>query len=350
MLRTVGHTGFVSGSGGRLLDELSAAVRYGANADELARELSRGIQPAVAHDAMRLVATSPAVRGLPSAFSFWCGYEPGLGGELLRGYYSGDDPCLPGDLVRRTVPAGVLGAGDGRRDRLARELLSAHGAGGELRVLLRDARGTWGLLALLRSEGGRPFDAGDACAAARLSAVLIDVLRRYATAGPLAPPGLRPPPGVWIIGADDAIRSATPQAAEWRERYRASTPEWLGMGFLTGLAMQTRAHADSPLVIAPAAGFGRWAAFRGQRLGGGAEVVLIAEPAAGAELLPVFCDWYGITARERQIIGHLREARAPKQIARCLDMSVHTVNDHLKAVFRKTGASGRDELLAAIAG
>ncbi|MFE6838573.1 LuxR C-terminal-related transcriptional regulator [Streptomyces sp. NPDC057705] len=37
-----------------------------------------------------------------------------------------------------------------------------------------------------------------------------------------------------------------------------------------------------------------------------------------------------------------------KQIARRLDLSAYTVNDHLKAVFRRTGADGRDELGAAL--
>ncbi|MEV6734181.1 MULTISPECIES: helix-turn-helix transcriptional regulator [unclassified Streptomyces] len=35
-------------------------------------------------------------------------------------------------------------------------------------------------------------------------------------------------------------------------------------------------------------------------------------------------------------------------MARHLDLSPYTVNDHLKALFRKTGADGRDELIAAL--
>nr|WP_223184528.1 helix-turn-helix transcriptional regulator [Streptomyces sp. CBMA152] len=59
-------------------------------------------------------------------------------------------------------------------------------------------------------------------------------------------------------------------------------------------------------------------------------------------MLPAFCDWYEITARERQIIAYLQSGAAPKQIARLLGLSVHTVNQHLRAVFHKTGSCGRD--------
>ncbi|MGO4463223.1 response regulator transcription factor [Streptomyces sp. M-16] len=57
---------------------------------------------------------------------------------------------------------------------------------------------------------------------------------------------------------------------------------------------------------------------------------------------------YGITPRERATLGELRTGAAVKQIARRLDLSPYMVNDHLKALFRKTGADGRDELIAAL--
>jgi DNA-binding CsgD family transcriptional regulator len=69
-------------------------------------------------------------------------------------------------------------------------------------------------------------------------------------------------------------------------------------------------------------------------------VAIVIEPATVEQLLPPFCDWYGITARERQVVELLLTAAAPKQIARRLELSAHAVNDHLKAVFRKTRISG----------
>ncbi|NBH08466.1 LuxR family transcriptional regulator [Amycolatopsis sp. SID8362] len=69
---------------------------------------------------------------------------------------------------------------------------------------------------------------------------------------------------------------------------------------------------------------------------------------AGRELLPALASWYGVTGRERAVLAHLREGIPAKQIARLLEVSVHTVNEHLKAVYRKTGGAGRDELAAVL--
>ncbi|MFI7639080.1 LuxR C-terminal-related transcriptional regulator [Nonomuraea sp. NPDC049400] len=57
-----------------------------------------------------------------------------------------------------------------------------------------------------------------------------------------------------------------------------------------------------------------------------------------------------MTAGERRVIESLYAGAAGKQIARDLDLSLYTVNDHLKSVYRKTRAQSRDELIAAIAG
>ncbi|WP_205717569.1 helix-turn-helix transcriptional regulator [Actinomadura soli] len=218
------------------------------------------------------------------------------------------------------------------------------------RGIIRQVR----VVSLVRAAGGRPFDETEARRATRLAPRLIGFLRSYVTAGPLAPPVPPPPPGVIIVGPDQAVRTATPEAFRWREQLEnhARAPRWTRETFTTGLAEQTRRHAHDPravppLIVGPSATYGRWVAAHGQVLKGTDDVALIIQAASAQQLLPAFCDWYGISARERQIIAHLREARAPKQIARCLELSVHTVNDHLKAVFRKTGASGRDELLAA---
>ena len=43
-------------------------------------------------------------------------------------------------------------------------------------------------------------------------------------------------------------------------------------------------------------------------------------------------------------------AASEEHIARTLTVSIYTLNDHLKAIYRKTGADGRDELIAALTG
>ncbi|WUH97799.1 helix-turn-helix transcriptional regulator [Spirillospora sp. NBC_00431] len=335
------------------MGEFKEAAALGSGTTQLAEALSSAIRPVVAHDALRLVGTSPNAGSALWSFGFWHAYAPDFCQALLETDYSGHDTYLPSDLTRRPALTVLPGNDGGRHDRAARRLASAHGIAGEIRLLLRDVRGLWGQIGLVRADGARPFNETDARRAAQLAPPLITFLRSYVTAGPLASPG-SPPPGVIIVGPDDAIRSASQEAYRWREHLENHTraPSWTREAFTTGLAEQTRRHARDPravppLIVGPSATYGRWVASHGQVLEGTDDVALIVQAASAQQLLPAFCDWYGISARERQIIAHLREARAPKQIARYLGLSVHTVNDHLKAIFRKTGASGRDELLTA---
>ncbi len=359
----------------RLARELYAAMGQGANPNELGEAISRAISKWVSHDALRLVGTSPATGLGLGSFSFWHRYDPALISALAMHRYLDGDPCRPAALARLPVPVGLVGTGRGgspckqhgdgpcdlHGDRLIREVLLAHGAGCELRLLLRDSHGVWGLLGLIRSEGGRPFGPEDADRALRLGPALLAALRRYVTCAPLTPSFPSLPAGLIVVGPDHTVRAVTPQARAWLTQIwspgRSSLPDWLADMSSIGLSLDTRTYARDPrswrpLICAPPASFGRWTAIEGQPLDpdGSGDVAIIIQAATGPLLLPTFCDWYGITPRERSVVELLHDGAAPKQIARRLDLSVHTVNDHLKAVFRKTGASGRDELMAALTG
>ncbi|MBN6038128.1 helix-turn-helix transcriptional regulator [Amycolatopsis sp. 195334CR] len=341
----------VSRSGGRPLRELVAAAGGGATWVETGAALSQALAAAVPHDAMRLAGADPRPDLAICSFSFWHGYEADFSRALLRGCHTGNDPYQWADLASRQVPAAVVGLNPGRdrRHLAARQLFTGHGVGSELRLLLRDARGVWGTLGLLRAEGGRQFDADDITAAARLTPALVAFLREYVTAVPLCPASPSPSPGVLLVGPDHDVRAATANAVEWRACLadRQAAPAWTGKAFFGGLSAATRAGA-TPLVVGPPAFYGRWIACQAERLG--EDVSVIIQAATAAQLLPVLCSWYGLTARERQVVEQLCDAAAPKQIARRLDLSVHTVNDHLRAVFRKTGVHGRDELITALSG
>ncbi|ATY13402.1 LuxR family transcriptional regulator [Amycolatopsis sp. AA4] len=316
------------------LSEVHEAVRHNEGSDAVGEALSRALAPLVPHDALRVAATSPAAEFGPAAFSFWHKFDPDLGLALLhRAYACERSPSAPA-------------------------LYDGYGVGSALLVQIRDRRGSWGSLELLRSHGGRRFDDEDARRAARLGPALARVLRWYVTAGPLAPQIPMLAPGVLIVGPDHRLRAATPQALAWRERLRASrrTPDFTDAAHLAGLSLQTRRHladprARRPVLTAPAASHGRWISCHTQPFDDGSgDVAVVIEACTGKRLLPSFCDWYRLTPRERQVVQHLCDGAAAKQIARRLDLSVHTVNEHLKAVFRKTAASGRDELVAAITG
>ena len=50
-----------------------------------------------------------------------------------------------------------------------------------------------------------------------------------------------------------------------------------------------------------------------------------------------------LTAREKEVLGHMAEGLANKQIALVLGISEHTVKFHLSALYAKLGAASRTE-------
>jgi DNA-binding CsgD family transcriptional regulator len=326
----------------RLAQRLGDAVCRGVTPSDLGEQISRAVDPWVRHDALRLVGLNPAAGLGLASFSFWHGYEADLGRALVH------DSHL----------TATAGSGD-HRDDTSRKLLSEHGLGYELRLLLQDSRGVWGSLGLARAKETRPFRQDDLRRAVRLVPALVAALRRYVTTGPLTPAVPTLPAGVIIVGPDHRVRTITTQAGEWLrqmwtpERHRL--PDWIALASVERLSIDTRAHlhdprAWRPVVCAPATTFGRWVTIHAQALDedGTGDVAVVIQAATGALLVPSFCDWYGITTGERRVLESLSTGQASKQIARHLNLSLGTVNDHLKAVFRKTGAHGRDELLAAM--
>ncbi|MFI1369336.1 LuxR C-terminal-related transcriptional regulator [Streptomyces griseochromogenes] len=339
--------------GDRLYRDLRAALVPGADLKETGAALSRVLAPMVAHDALRCGVMNPASGLGVTSLAFWHGYAPDVGRALLSQDGTGGDARELDRLARQTLPVTVADRGHhpGACDRL----LAEYGVGEELCLALRDTRGVWGALCLLREAGGRPFDDGDARRIAEVVPSLIAALRSYVTAGPVAPSAHVPPPSVLIVAADGRIGAMTPQARTWLEAMtaRQNVPDWLTESSFAALAAAAREHAQSPRrqyprLCVPSVGSGWWTAIEAQPLGDEGDVAVMIQRATGALLLPSFCDWYGITARERQIMHHLQDGSAPKQIARVLDLSVHTVNEHLRAIFRKTGTCGRNELVAAI--
>ena len=66
------------------------------------------------------------------------------------------------------------------------------------------------------------------------------------------------------------------------------------------------------------------------------------------EIAPSIAAAYGLSDRERQILQHVVIGLSTNEISRALFISGNTVQDHLKAIFEKTGAHSRRELVAQV--
>jgi DNA-binding CsgD family transcriptional regulator len=165
-------------------------------------------------------------------------------------------------------------------------------------------------------------------------------------------------PGVAVVTADHTIEAATPSAARWlAELSELDTPTSTQIPTVV-LSVVERLHAslrwpavDSPparaLVRAPS---GCWLEIHAAVLSGGDDrrIAVVIEAAAAGALAPLVVAAYGLTARETTVVQRLLAGLARKQISRELRISLHTVNDHVKVIFDKTGVSSVGQLRAEI--
>jgi len=95
---------------------------------------------------------------------------------------------------------------------------------------------------------------------------------------------------------------------------------------------------------------GTWLVLHGARLGspGSGEVAVFIQRAHPTLVAPLLLQAYGLTAREQEVAQLALRGATAVQAASMLSISPHTVNDHLKAIFEKTGARSRGELSATL--
>jgi DNA-binding CsgD family transcriptional regulator len=98
---------------------------------------------------------------------------------------------------------------------------------------------------------------------------------------------------------------------------------------------------------------GFWLTLRAARLSsqqppaaGGATIAVAIEEASAADRLDLFSRAFGLTARERELLSLLATGSDTRAMARQMSLSEHTVQDHLKSIFTKTGARDRVTVLS----
>jgi DNA-binding CsgD family transcriptional regulator len=158
-----------------------------------------------------------------------------------------------------------------------------------------------------------------------------------------------------LLVLDDGweVESATPGV----ERWVAELPggDWdagklpPAVLAVAGRALRTADHPDSPGEIAFArvlSRSGRWIALHGASLVTEARrrVAVIVEPAHPARINPLLMAAYGLTDREQEVTRLVLQGDSTAQIAERLVLSPHTVQEHLKHIFEKTGMSSRRDL------
>ncbi|HEX6871954.1 MAG TPA: helix-turn-helix transcriptional regulator, partial [Micromonosporaceae bacterium] len=116
---------------------------------------------------------------------------------------------------------------------------------------------------------------------------------------------------------------------------------------------------DHPPVVSVHLDQGVWVTLRTARIGAGGsdptgengsdglgDIAVTIEHSSPAERLDIFGRAFALSARERELVHVLADGTDTRQAAAQLHLSQHTVQDHLKSIFEKTGTRSRRELLA----
>ncbi len=228
----------------------------------------------------------------------------------------------------------------------------------------RDRFGTWGFLDLWRCTGGRPFT-GDECRTLVAAAPTVTGgIRRSSLRQAAAPadPGPARPAGPAILVLTDELReTARTPAADAALRALLPTEDDAApvpaavfnvAAQLLAIEQGVDAHPASARVRVPGRGYLTVTAARLANGAGSADPTIAAsiQPSTPAERLDLFARAAGLTRREGQLVGHLAGGGDTRELARRMGVAENTVQDHLKAIFAKSGTASRRELMARVTG
>ena len=289
--------------------------------------------------------------------------------------------------------------GDLSRSSLWRDLLAGYGVTDLASVVFADQFGCWGFLDLWRC-GGAPdrFTPAEQALVSSLSTPLTAALRsaQAATfAEPPAPVRALDAPVVLLLSGSLELLDQTPRTDA---HLRLLLPTSPGAAPVPAAAFNVAAQllaveagVDNGLPTARAQLAGpEWISLRAARLAGpgqpsdtgpqdrtgqadagpaagqrggpgqsdstgqpgdagqpdGGRIAVTVEPVALTGRIELYGRACGLTGRERELLHRLARGADTRLLAREMRLSPHTVQDHLKSVFAKTGCGSRGVLLA----
>jgi DNA-binding CsgD family transcriptional regulator len=302
-----------------------------------------------------------------------------------------DVPCLPElpELIRLkylievnrwtalTGPPAVTlqqaTGGEPARSLLWRGLLHRYAIGDVASVVFRDRFGCWSFLDLWRPGASARFTPEETAYLSALAAPVTRGLRRAqasafipragtasAAAGGAVPAasGAASGPVVLLLGPGLRVLRQTPQTQEY---LRVLVPPEGGRPPIpasaynvAGQLVATEAGVDEnpPWARVHMSG-GLWLTLRAARIGaapagqaGEPDIAVTIEETSAADRTALFALAFGLSARERDLLGHLVTGLPTRDIAARMFISEHTVTDHLKSISAKTGTHTRGALLA----
>ena len=164
-------------------------------------------------------------------------------------------------------------------------------------------------------------------------------------------------PGLLILNDRLQVESTTPGVERWLEELpdgdiaNGRLPSSLLA--VAARAMRTMEQMGDLSEIAVSrvlSRAGTWVVLHGAGLGSDRErrIAVIVEPAHPGRIYPLLMSAYGLTERERDVTRLILQGYSTVEIAESLVVSTHTVQQHLKSIFDKTGVRSRRDLVGKV--
>jgi DNA-binding CsgD family transcriptional regulator len=342
----------------RASDRIARLAGQGLDLVRFWRASTEALSSAVPHylapcwftlDPASLLVTSHFDEGVPELPPQW----------LLHEYYQ-DDVNKLADVARSTRGISTLHEATGGDPTSSPRWHFNMALGGdqELIVALRTQAGdVWGALGLYREPGQPLFDAQELSFVRAIAPSLAEGARRALLVGEATDPEGPDAPGLLVLSQKGEVESATPGV----ERWLAALPDgdWdagrlpSAVRAVAGRALRTAEHPDQPGEVAVSrvlSRAGTWVVLHGACLvsGSARRVAVIVEPAHPVRIAPLLMSAYGLTEREQEVTRLVLQGNSTAEIAERLVVSAHTVQQHLKSVFSKTGVRSRRDLVGKV--
>lgn len=342
----------------RARDKIARVAGQGLDLVSFWRECTEPLAAAIPHywapcwftlDPASLLITSHFDEGIPEVPPEWLVHE-----------YLSDDVHKLADIARSQRGVSTLhevtGGDPTGTPRWQANI--AYGGDQEMIAALRTRTGeVWGAVGLYRETGAPTFDEPDLSFLVTVAPHLAEGARRALLVGEATDPDGSDAPGLVVLSDDLQVESVTPGVERWLD----DLPEgdWAtGQVPSSVLAVAARAsrtaeRPDEPGEIAVSRVLGRsgtWVVLHGAALvaPGTRRIAVIVEPAHPARISSLLMSAYGLTDREKDITRLVLQGHSTIEIGEVLVISPHTVQQHLKSVFDKTGVRSRRDLIGKV--
>ncbi len=286
-------------------------------------------------------------------------FMPELPSDSLALEYYGDDVNQITDVARTESGISTLHEATNGHPSGSQRWQANIQMGGdqELIAALRTKAGeVWAAVGLYREPGQPMFDAADKRFVQEAAPHLAEGARKSLLFGEAFDPEGPDAPGLLILTGDGQVESSTPGARQWLVDLPDGDAD---SGRLPSVVLTVadrafrNAQGEHPTEVPMARVLtrsGTWVVLHGASLESHSEprVAIIVEPAHPARITSLLMAAYGLTERERDLTRLVLQGCSTAEIAADLVVSPHTVQQHLKSIFDKTGVRSRRDLVGKV--